>query len=128
MPIPGGGGTAPAAPAPGVGGAGAMAGADVLSDAAQPTEEADVDGDAYDTPLSADDSSLPDASSDATESQWATFEEPDHGFDEQFPDKGAWSGDGDGEGWGNAAEGADGEDGGLFGAVWSIFNIFSDSE
>lgn len=134
MPGGGGGGAAPVPPSPGAGagGAGAAVGADVLSDAAAnaPSEEGEaVDVDPYGTPMN--DASFPQSNVNAggaeDQSEWATFEEPDHGFEDPFADDNAWSDDGDGWG-GDAGDAGDGEGGGVIGTIMNIFNIFSDND
>lgn len=127
-----GSGTGPAA-APGAGGAGAAVGADVLSDMGNESD-GNVDADPYGVPINEDEpfaqtdgdgfsQSPTDGGAADNQSEWATFEEPDHGFEDPFPDENALSDDG--EGWGAGAGGlgdADGEGSrGLIGTIMDIF-------
>lgn len=118
MPHAGGGaGVPPPVGAPGaVGGAGAAAGADALSDGENPYSvpvddggSAAEDGD-FNVPA---DEAGPNA-----DSEWAQFEEADHGFDETFQDDGAWSSSN--ETWSDGGGGEEGG-GGLFGLIKDIF-------
>lgn len=146
MMMPGGGGGGVAGGPGGAGAAGAVVGADILSDSAiseeeisgatnTPTDTADGDfdipsssptdefnnqdiaDDPYGTPLNdgGDDSST------TSDSEWASFEEPDYGFtdspDESTDDEGFGFGGGDDIGGGDEESGGRG----LFGLFMSIF-------
>ncbi|CAN8070461.1 unnamed protein product [Agarophyton chilense] len=60
------------------------------------------------------------------ESQWASFEEPDHGFDDPYADNDAWSADDDT--WGAGDGGGDEEGGGVSGLFGIIKRIFFDDD
>lgn len=140
MPMPLGGGAPPAPPAgvPGAaGGAGAAVGADVLSDTMNEDSQggsnpfvvseeeinAADQGQQFENTPSSDSDPFPEgdfqAPPDSNETEWATFEEPDHEFDDSFQDDGAWSGGSDD--WSGDAVSDDGGGGGLFGLIKSIF-------
>lgn len=127
MPIPGaGGGAAPVPPVGGgAGAAGSVAGAEAMSGA---MEGGDIE-DQYkvsmndeepvqDLPPTNDDGQF-DPASDANQSEWATFEQPDHGFDETFKDDSAWS-EGN-ETWSDGVDGGEEGGGGIFGIIKGIF-------
>lgn len=130
MMMPGAGGGTPApTPAPGaggMGGAGAAVGADVLSDAANGSGDGSPSDDPYEVPLNDSEGNLNDEGTSGTtsfdqtedrsgESEWATFEEADHGFAEE-PDNDDWDS-------GFGSDGGDGEESskGLFGVLSDIF-------
>lgn len=137
MMMPGGGGAG--APVPsggaGAGGAGAMAGADILSDTMNEGEAVNTESSGGAEPLpgdepfddtnaGADGFSNPSTDFDTAagqgESEWATFEEPDHGFDDSFSDESAWSAQDDS--WdGDTGGDEGGASGGLFGLIKDIF-------
>eukprot|EP00177_Eucheuma_denticulatum_P004439 GFKZ01008063.1.p1 GENE.GFKZ01008063.1~~GFKZ01008063.1.p1 ORF type:complete len:467 (+),score=60.27 GFKZ01008063.1:106-1506(+) len=142
VPMGGGGQPAPVPPTPstGMGGAGTVVGADMMSDMAQESGAVGASDDPA-TPIS-DQEQLDqpeqeffsgagmDSNNSTEESEWATFEEPDHGF-QQDPsaDADTWSSDGDG--WGGDTSGGDdgGEGGGgVIGTIMSILQGFSDSD
>lgn len=136
MAVPGGG--ASSAPgAPGAGGAGAAVGADVLSQRGE-ADEGSADPDPYAVPLNEEESFPPrgdggssqstnDAGPSGEGSEWATFEEPDHGFQEPYADDNAWSGDD--EGFSSDLGGiADGDGEGGRGLLRSIMDIFFDND
>lgn len=141
MMMPGGGGAAPQPPPPnaGMGGAGTVVGADVLSDMAHDQQPGPDPAplDSPDTPSDNQDPfSQPQANVDpgdtAQQSEWATFEEPDHGFeDDPYADKNTWTGEGD-DSWSGDGAGlgdGDGEGGrGVIGAIMDVFRIFSNDE
>eukprot|EP00178_Gracilaria_changii_P024082 TRINITY_DN726_c0_g1_i11.p3 TRINITY_DN726_c0_g1~~TRINITY_DN726_c0_g1_i11.p3 ORF type:complete len:478 (+),score=98.90 TRINITY_DN726_c0_g1_i11:4695-6128(+) len=140
-PVPPGAGAGAGATAAGAD-AGAAVGADVLSDAMRgsapdaetPYEINDADikagqadsssqpGGWQDTqPFEQDQFGDSNQAANSDESQWATFEEPDHGFDDPYADDDAWSADDDS--WGGDSGGDDegGTLGGLFGVIKGIF-------
>lgn len=138
MAVPGGSGSG-ANPAPGVGagGTGAAVGADVLSQGRE-AGEGNEDVDPYAVPIGEEaplpgqgDSEFSQSTGDANVSEdgseWATFEEPDHDFQEPFPDDTAWSGDDEGftSDLGGSGDG-DGEGG--RGLIGSIMDSFFDSD
>lgn len=60
------------------------------------------------------------ASGNTEESEWATFEEPDHGFDDPYADDDAWNSDNDS--WGGGDVGGDGDGGGgILGLIKGLF-------
>lgn len=91
----------------GAGAAGAAVGGDVLSDAANAQGD-EVADDPYDTPLNDGEGQ------EGGQGDWATFEEPDHGFSEESGDD-SW-----GEG---AADGGSEGGGGLFDVMKDIFGV-----
>lgn len=162
MMMPGGGGSggevdsdgdgnvAPVPPSSntGMGGAGTVVGADVLSDIAQEQSSGTQSGGTADPsgpptdqqdPFAQsrpDDFPKPDANVDsgdtAQQSEWATFEEADHGFQEDpYADENTWSGGGD-DSWngdGGGMSDGDGEGGGgVIGTIMDMFRIFSNDE
>lgn len=119
----------------GMGGAGTVVGADVLSDMAQEQSSGPSthQQDPFTQPRSAD-SPEPDANVDTgdaaqqQQSDWATFEETDHGFQEDpYADENTWSGDGD-SGGGGMGDGDEGGGGGVIGTIMDMFRIFSNDE
>lgn len=61
-----------------------------------------------------------DPSSTTNQSEWATFEEPDHGFDDPYADDDAWTSDNDS--WGGDDVGGDADGGGgIIGLLKGIF-------
>ncbi|KAI0563698.1 Scramblase [Gracilaria domingensis] len=152
MMMPPVGAPTPAPPGAGAGaGAGAAVGADVMSDAmgGAPTDgetpyeisdsEVNADGaQASSQPGAWGEDAPPleqerfgdanQAGDAADESQWATFEEPDHGFDDPYADQDAWSSDSDAWGGGGGGGGVGDEEGGALGGLFEVIKgmIFGD--
>lgn len=125
MPIPGGGGGAAGSAAGGAAAnAGTIAGADILSDSIGATEDGGgVAQDPYASPVYESDHSSsvdPDTSPNDDHHEWATFEEPDHGFEDAPTEGDKWAESDDPWGSDHVSEDGD-EGGGLFGLVKGVF-------